>query len=108
MNKDGVKIPAVAQITKQGLLFILNRETGVPVFWKVEERSCSGKRCSPGEYTWPTQPFPLKPVPLARMSMTRDEVSKLSPATEKTCTEQFDKLVTMGPFTPYGMEPSMV
>jgi glucose dehydrogenase len=106
VNKDGVKIPAVAQITKQGLLFILNRETGVPVFG-VEERPVPASD-APGEQTWPTQPFPLKPVPLARMSMTRNEVSKISPATEKTCTEQFDKLVTMGPFTPYGMEPSMV
>ncbi len=64
VNKDGVKIPAVAQITKQGLLFILNRETGVPVFG-VEERPVPASD-APGEQTWPTQPFPLKPVPLAK------------------------------------------
>jgi quinoprotein glucose dehydrogenase len=40
--------------------------------------------------------------------MTREEVSKISPETERTCTEQYDKLVQMGPYTPYGMMPSLV
>jgi glucose dehydrogenase len=106
VTKEGVKIPAVAQMTKQGLLFILDRTDGKPIFG-VEERPVP-QSDAPGEVTWPTQPFPVKPLPLARMSMTREEVSKLSPATQKTCEEQFDKLSTMGPFTPYGMEPSLV
>jgi quinoprotein glucose dehydrogenase len=40
--------------------------------------------------------------------MTREEVSKISPETEKTCKAQYDKLVQMGPYTPYGMTPSLV
>jgi glucose dehydrogenase len=106
VNQNGTQIPAVAQMTKTGLLFILDRTTGKPIFG-VEERPVPASD-APGEQTWPTQPFPVKPVPLARMSMTRDEVSKISPATQKTCEAQYDKLSSMGPFTPYGMEPSLV
>jgi quinoprotein glucose dehydrogenase len=106
VNKDGANIPAVAQMTKQGLLFILDRTTGKPVFG-VEERPVPRSNV-PGETAWPTQPFPVKPVPLARMGMTREEVSKISPETEKTCQAQFDYLVQEGPFTPYGILPTLV
>lgn len=74
-------IPAVAQMTKQGMLFILNRTTGKPIFG-VEERPVPTGR----EGTWPTQPFPVKPPPLARNSMTLNDVSKLSPEAEAYCT----------------------
>ena len=63
---------------------------------------------APGDQAWPTQPFPVKPVGLTRDSMTRKEVSKISPEAEKYCTELFDKSVNMGPYTPYGMVPSLV
>jgi glucose dehydrogenase len=106
VNKDGTDIPAVAQMTKQGLLFILDRTTGKPVFG-VEERPVPRSNV-PGETAWPTQPFPLKPIPLSRMGMTREEVSKISPQTEKTCQAQFDNLVQEGPFTPYGILPTLV
>jgi quinoprotein glucose dehydrogenase len=50
----------------------------------------------------------VKPTGLTRDSMTRKEVSKISPEAEKYCTELFDKSINMGPFTPYGMLPSLV
>ena len=106
VHKDGDTIPAVAQLTKQGLLFILDRITGKPVFG-VEERSVP-KADAPGDEAWPTQPFPVKPPPLARLSMTRDEVSKISPESAATCAAQFDKLVQRGPYTPYGMKSTLV
>jgi glucose dehydrogenase len=106
VNKDGTKIPAVAQMTKGGLMFILDRTTGKPVFG-VEERPVP-KSDVPGETAWPTQPFPVKPEPLSRLGMTREEVSKISPQTQKTCEQQFDNLVQMGPFTPYGVVPTLV
>lgn len=106
VNKDGTDIPAVAQMTKQGLLFILDRTTGKPVFG-VEERPVPRSNV-PGERAWPTQPFPVKPVPLSRLGMTREEVSKISPAAEKSCQAQFDNLVQEGPFTPYGILPTLV
>jgi quinoprotein glucose dehydrogenase len=105
-TKDGQRIPAVAQMTKQGLLFMFNRLTGEPLFG-VEERPVP-RFDAPGDAAWPTQPFPVKPVGLTRDSMTRKEVSKISPDAEKYCTELFDKSVNMGPYTPYGMVPSLV
>src|ERR1035441_975599 len=61
VKRGGKAIPAVAQITKMGLLFILDRDSGRPVFG-VEERPVP-KSDLPGEESWPTQPFPLKPPP---------------------------------------------
>jgi len=106
VNKNGVRIPAVAQLTKQGLLFILNRLTGEAVFG-AEERPVPATD-APGDTAWPTQPFPLKPPPVARISMTREEVNKTSAASEKSCKEQYDKAVQAGPDTPYMMVPSLV
>jgi glucose dehydrogenase len=106
VTKDGKKIPAVAQSTKVGLLFVLDRLTGEPV-WGVEERPVPASD-APGEVTSPTQPFPIKPEPIARISMTRDEVSKISPETIKTCQTQYDKAVQEGADTPYLMVPSIV
>jgi quinoprotein glucose dehydrogenase len=104
--KDGKKVPLVVQMTKVGLLFMFHRLTGEPVFG-LEERPVP-RFDAPGDQAWPTQPFPLKPVGLTRDSMTRKEVSKISPEAEKYCTELFDKSVNMGPYTPYGMLPSLV
>ena len=106
VRKDGKVIPAVAQTTKVGYLFILDRFTGEPVFG-AEERPVP-QSDAPGEQTSPTQPYPLKPGPVSRVSMTRDEVSKISPETMKDCLAQYDKAVQMGPNTPYLMVPSLV
>jgi glucose dehydrogenase len=103
---NGQKIPAVAQMTKQGLLFMFNRLTGEPLFG-VEERPVP-RFDAPGDQAWPTQPFPVKPTGLTRDGMTRAEVSKISPEAEKYCTDVYDRSVNMGPYTPYGMVPSLV
>ena len=105
-TKDGKQVPAVAQMTKQGLLFMFDRLTGQPLFG-VEERPIP-RFDAPGDQAWPTQPFPVKPAGLTRDSMTRKEISKISPEAEKYCTDLFDKSVNMGPYTPYGMLPSLV
>ena len=106
VNKDGKRVPAIAQSTKQGLMFIFNRLTGEPVFG-AEERPVPPTD-APGDKAAPTQPFPLKPPPISRVAMTREEVSKISPETEKNCKAQYDKAVNAGPYTPYLMVPSIV
>jgi len=106
VRRNGATIPALAQSTKQGLLFILNRLTGEPIFG-AEERPVPHLDAL-GDATWPTQPFPLKPVPIARTSMTREEVNKTSAESEKACKALYDKMVQSGPYTPYGMVPSLV
>jgi quinoprotein glucose dehydrogenase len=106
VKKDGKVIPAVAQSTKVGYLWILDRATGEAVFGS-EMRPVPASD-APGEQASPVQPFPLKPVPISRVSMTRSEVSRISPETIKSCQAQYDAAVQEGPHTPYLMVPSLV
>jgi glucose dehydrogenase len=106
VKRDGKTIPALAQITKQSLLFILDRRTGKPVFG-VEERPVP-KGDVPGEWYSPTEPFPVKPPPLARMSLNKDQISTRSPEAQKFCSDWFSTLHNDGPFTPFGMTPTLL
>jgi len=72
LTRNGKTTPVVVAISKPGLMFFLDRETGKSVY-PVEERPVPQSDV-PGEETWPTQPFPVKPAPLARLSMKADEV----------------------------------
>ena len=62
--KDGRRIPAVVIVTRQSLVFVLNRDTGVPLF-PVEERAVPTDGVA-GELLSKTQPFPVKPPPLMK------------------------------------------
>jgi quinoprotein glucose dehydrogenase len=106
VKRGGKMIPAVAQITKMGLLFVLDRMTGQPLFG-VEERPVP-KSDVPGEESWPTQPFPLKPPPLARMIITKDDITTRTPEAHRFCSEWFSRLRHQGPYTPFGMTPSLL
>jgi quinoprotein glucose dehydrogenase len=106
IKRNGRTIPAVAQITKMGLLFILDRMTGKPVFG-VEERPVP-KSDVPGEESWPTQPFPLKPPPLARMSLTPEDITTRTPEAHQFCSEWLSRLRYRGPFTPFGLSPTLL
>jgi len=89
-------------VAKSGVMFFLERETGRPIY-PVEERPVP-QTDIPGETTWPTQPFPVKPPPLARLSITPDEVFKGEPEHEKFCRELVEKIGgihNLGPYTPY-------
>jgi len=103
--KDGKKIPALAEIGKTGWMFILDRVTGKPVFG-VEERQVP-KGDVPGEWYSPTQPFPLKPPPLARVSFSKEDIvtaQDTTPEHAKACQELYEKengLYNDGPFTPW-------
>ncbi len=78
IQRDGKKIDAVAQITKQGFVFVFNRETGESLF-PIEERKVPASNL-PGEEAWPTQPFPLKPKPFGRQWITEEDLSNYSAA----------------------------
>ncbi|MCC7342120.1 MAG: PQQ-binding-like beta-propeller repeat protein [Bryobacterales bacterium] len=98
--KDGRKIPAVAQMTKMGLLFLFNRVTGEPLFG-LEERTVP-KSPVPGEIASPTQPFPLKPVQLGRTSFQYKDLYNLTPEHAKFCRELIErnKIVGGNTYTP--------
>ena len=74
---DGKPIKALAQPTKQAFLFVLNRETGVPV-WPIEERPVPQSDV-PGEKMSPTQPFPTKPAAFDRQGVTHDNLIDFTP-----------------------------
>jgi len=100
--RDGKRIPAVVAVSKPGLMFFLDRETGKSIY-PVEERPVPQSDV-PGEETWPTQPFPLKPPPLARFSIRPDEIFTGEPEHEKFCRDLVAKIGGIhneGAYTPY-------
>ena len=101
VRREGKDIPAVAQVTKMGFVFILDRLTGKPLF-PVEERPVAQSRV-PGESTWPTQPFPIKSMQLARTSVTLDDVTTVTPESRKYCLDNFGASLPGGIYTPWGL-----
>ena len=81
VRHDGRDVPAVAQATKQGFLFVFNRETGEPL-WPIEERPVP-QTDVPGEQSWPTQPFPTAPPPFARQRFTEADINPYLPEADK-------------------------
>lgn len=107
VRRGGRDVDAVVQVTKMGFVFVLDRATGKPLF-PVEERPVP-QSVIPGEASWPTQPFPLKPPPLSRLSVSRSEISNVTPESNKYCRELFDSLKGGGQiFTPYGPELTLI
>ena len=75
--KDGKRIKAVTQLTKQGLIFTFDRKTGVPI-WPIEERPVPQDGV-PGEQSSKTQPFPTRPEPLSHMGYNEDWLIDFTP-----------------------------
>jgi len=75
VERNGKKIPAVAQVTKQGYVYVFERLTGEPLF-DITEVPVPPSNI-PGEEAWPTQPIPVKPKSFARMSqnVTEEDIS---------------------------------
>ncbi|MBV9772013.1 MAG: pyrroloquinoline quinone-dependent dehydrogenase [Bryobacterales bacterium] len=102
---NGKKIPAIAQIGKTGWMFILDRTNGKPVFGVEERKVAAGD--VPGEWYSPTQPFPLKPPPLARMDykpedlVTAEDTTPEHAAACKALVAKSGGFYNAGPFTPF-------
>ena len=94
----GRPVDAVVQLTKTGLVFVLHRDTGEPLF-PVEERPVPASDV-PGEKAWPTQPFPQRPPPLMAHRMTERDLWRDDPARLKKCRRKLDSLRNEGIFTP--------
>ena len=106
VRRDGKEIPAVAQVTKMGFVFILERLTGKPLF-PVEERRVPESNV-PGEAAWPTQPFPSKPPPLVRQTFSEADLSEVTKDSHQYCAGLAHSLKTRGMYTPYGLELTLV
>ncbi len=74
---NGRRVKAVAQVSKQAFCYVLDRETGKPL-WPIEERAVPSSDL-PGERTSPTQPFPTKPAPYDRQGFTHDDLIDFTP-----------------------------
>jgi quinoprotein glucose dehydrogenase len=93
-------IPAVAVINKPGLLFLLDRVTGKPIYG-VEERPVPQSEV-PLERAAKTQPFPVKPPPLSRMTMTAADIAAVTPELEANCRKLIEGMQLGGPYLPQG------
>ena len=103
VKHGGKNVDVVIQPTKHGFLFVLDRVTGQPL-WPIEERPVP-KSDVPGEQAWPTQPFPTKPPPFARQSLTEKDVSPYMPEAEQaTWREKIRNSRNEGLFTPPSMK----
>jgi len=95
---NGRTIKAVAQPTKQAFLYVLNRETGEPI-WPIEERPVP-KGNVPGEWYAPTQPFPTKPPAYERQGVSIDDLIDFTPALRAEAIKVVERY-QIGPiFTP--------
>lgn len=101
--KEGDKSrDAVVQFTKMGLTFVLDRDTGEPIF-PVQEIAVPPSLI-PGEEAWPTQPFPLKPPPLVRLSLNEADLTSVTQESRTSALEQFRKYQTGHIYTPPSLQ----
>lgn len=98
IDVNGRRVKALAQVTKHGFLFVLDRATGAPV-WPIEERAVP-KSTVPGEVTSPTQPHPTKPPPYEHQGLTENDLIDFTPELRAEALEIVKRYVIGPPFTP--------
>ncbi len=106
VRHDGTATDIVAEAIKEGFVWVFDRATGEPV-WSIEERAVPHSDM-PGEQSWPTQPFPLKPPPFGRQAFTAADLSPFMPDEEKErFRAEIESARNQGLFTPPGLENTM-
>ncbi|HEY6375423.1 MAG TPA: c-type cytochrome, partial [Edaphobacter sp.] len=98
VTRVGKEIPAIAQTTKQGDLYVFNRVTGESLF-PIEDRSYPAST-TPGEVASTHQPHPLKPEPFARQILTEDTLTTRTPEAHEWAVKRFRELRNDGQFVP--------
>ncbi len=88
VKHKGKMVDAVAQATKDGLIFVFNRDTGEPLF-PVQEVPVPDAPALPGEQPWPTQPVPTKPAPFARQVLTEADLTDRTPEAHAYALDRF-------------------
>ena len=105
LTHDGRRVDAVLQTTKTGQLFVLDRDTGKPVF-PVEERAVPQSAIY-GERSSPTQPFNNVIPPISPQSLSLDSVWGATPASREACLAQIRTMRNDGAFTPPSLQGSV-
>lgn len=98
VTRNGKKVEAVAQIAKTGYVYVLDRRTGQPLF-PISSRSVPPSQL-PGEKLSTTQPYPVKPPPIARQIFTADMVTTRTPEAHAAVLARLKSLDSNGIFTP--------
>ncbi len=106
VHRGGRDIPAVAQVTKSGHIWVFNRVTGEHLF-PVEEIAVPSSDLA-GEVASPTQPLPLKPAPFARQLFTADEITNRTPEAHRAVLERFARLRAHTRFAPPSREGTVI
>ena len=106
LTREGTSVPAIVQATKTGMLFVLNRETGAPVF-PIEERSVPASDV-PREEAARTQPFTTVTPPLSPHRLSIDDVWGISEADREACRAVIRGLRNEGIFTPPSLQGTLV
>jgi quinoprotein glucose dehydrogenase len=104
LEKDGTTYQAVAQPTKMGHLFVLDRETGEPLY-PVEEVEVPQSQI-PGEESWPTQPFPPEGLRYARQTFTEADITNINSQATEYVKQQIGTWRLGDIFLPPGEQPS--
>jgi quinoprotein glucose dehydrogenase len=105
-QKDGESIPALAQLTKQGFVFVLNRLTGESL-WEITEQPVPPSQI-PGEHTAATQPKPIAPPQLLDPFLMPADAWGLTPWDRGNCKKQLAALHNLGLFTPTSEELTLM
>lgn len=106
VKNDGRKTDAVAQITKSGFIFLLDRETGKSLF-PVEEREVPGSDLE-NEEAWPTQPFPELPPPFSPQAFTSEQVTGIFPESKRYVTDILNNTRTGKQFIPPSTQGTVI
>lgn len=105
LRHNGEDVPVVIQGNKTGFLYVLNRDTGKPVF-PVEERRVPQSDV-PGELASPTQPFPVAPPPLAPQQISAEDAWGPTAQDRETCRNWIGGLRNEGIFTPPSLQGTL-
>lgn len=106
IKQHGKTKDVVVQASKQGVLYVLDRDTGKPIF-PIEEVSVPASDI-PGEYTHPTQPQVTLPEPFTRQSFDANEITNISSDAYEYVKKQFDQAAPFEYFRPPGLKPTIV
>jgi len=101
VDRDGKKIDAVAQTTKQGFVFLFDRANGNPLF-PIECKNYPPSTL-PGEHAAEQQCLPTKPAPFSRQLLTADLLSNRTPEVHQWALDQFKTFRSEGQFVPFGV-----
>jgi quinoprotein glucose dehydrogenase len=102
LKRNGRGVPAVAVGTKMGMIFVLDRRNGKPIF-PVEERPVPQTTVK-GEQTSATQPFPTLPRPLVPHRLKPEDAWGLTDQDRDACREKIASMRSEGVYTPPSLE----